>query len=295
MKQKFQSFKELSIQTGDYLKSLPKHPVLPISSMPKLNKLLWGLGRGRILIIAGRTAMGKSALISQVAWDLAKNGSKVLYLNLEMPNNQVFLRCFSRNYKINNEELLHGNIDLYLDKYQLFCDDCKQLPLRISDCLGSTWEEIDQLFANMPEKPDVIVVDHINHLKSNGNNDKTIIDDYLTNIHAISRKYNITVIIGAQINRLAGNQTNPFPELHHLKGSGRLEEIADMVWLLFWAYYYNRQKEINDYNIIVAKNRYGRTLLYDCNFYPQYSLFTDKNETNNHKDMDQTNEERWSD
>lgn len=268
---------ELSDSAEIYLLSKPKQPVLPITSLPLLNYKLWGLNKGRTVIVAGRTAMGKTNLMTQIAWDLGKNGNKTIYLSLEMPNKELYARCFSRQFRINNNELEHGNFDKFIKEHNSFKNSLVNINLHFSDCIGSNWKQIDELIMKMElNKPDCIIIDHVNHIKTSGINDKATIDDYLTNIHAMAQKHNITFIIGAQINRLGQSEKNPMPELHHLKGTGRLEEIADLVLLLYWEHYYNKSKPFEDYQIIVAKNRYGSTGVHDCTFKPQFSLFTEK-------------------
>lgn len=268
----------VSEATEVYLLSKPKYPLLPINSLPKLNHKIWGLNKGRVIIVAGRTAMGKTALMTQMAWDLGMNKNRTIYLTLEMPEKELYARCFCRTMRVNNYEIEQGRFDEHIEKYKDFRKSHQNMTLKFSETIGKSWKQIDEILQKMEgSKPSCIIIDHINHIKSSGVNDKAVIDDYLTNIQEAANKYDITFIIGAQINRLSQSEKNPRPELHHLKGTGRLEEISDMVILLFWPYYYDKTKNIEDYEIIVAKNRYGATGVHDCSFYPQHSLFTEKN------------------
>lgn len=274
MEQTLVTAQELAINLEVHLLKKTKEPLLPISSLPKFNQRIFGLGKGRVIIVAGRTAMGKTALMSQISWDLAKANNRTVYLSLEMPKEELHTRCFSREYKISNTELERGNFDKHLDKYKHFVNSMKSFPLKYSDCIGMGWKQIDEMInACEINKPQAILIDHVNHIKTNGINDKAVIDDYLTNILTLSRRHSITFIIGAQINRISQNEKNTYPELHHLKGTGRLEEIADMVLLLYWPYYYDNRKPLDEYQIIIGKNRYGSTGIHHCRFLPQHSLF----------------------
>lgn len=269
----------LAANSEVYLLSKPSAPSLPISSMPKLNNMVWGLGKGRIVIVAGRTAMGKSGFMTQLGWDLGAAGVKTIYLSLEMPKEELHIRCFCRNYKVNNQDIEHGQFAQHQAKYKQFINEHKNIKLSYSDCIGSSWKDIDKMLNEMQEKqPQAIIIDHINHIKSGGANDKAMLDDYLENIHKIAKKSGITFIIGAQINRVASTENKSRPEMHYLKGTGKLEEIADLAFLLHWPYYYDDNKEPNDYEIIVGKHRYGNTGIHKCKFYPQYSLFQDNDE-----------------
>ncbi len=290
MEQTLNSVDLISEQTEVYLLSKPKSPLLPITSLPQFNTKIWGLNKGRIIVVAGRTAMGKTALMTQIGWDLGMNKDKTAYLTLEMPEKELYARCFCRNKKINNYEIEQGNFDKYQSQYKEFRKSHQNISLKFSQTIGKNWKEIDEILKTMEEKkPDCIIIDHINHIKGSTTNDKSNIDDYLTNIDIIRHRHNITFVIGAQINRLSQSEKSPRPELHHLKGSGRLEEISDMVLLLYWPYYYDPKRNIEEYEIIVGKNRYGSTGVHNCNFYPQYSLFSERvnivQKVNNKKDI----------
>lgn len=282
MEQTLKSVIELTEETKVYLLSKSKTPVLPIKSLPLLNTKLWGLNRGRVVIVAGRTAMGKTALMTQFAQDISNNQDRTIYLSLEMPCKELIARNFCRKFKINNQEIEHGNFDKYIEKFDKFNKDSVADKIKYSDVLGANWSDIDTILNKMEKtKPSVVFIDHINHIKTSGINDKAVIDDYLTKLKECAIKHNITFVIGAQINRLGQGEKNPLPELHHLKGTGRLEEIADMCLLLFWPYYYDKSKPFDEYKIIIAKNRYGGTGIHDCKFLPQYSLFEEKQEIDN--------------
>lgn len=277
MEQTLVSALDIIDQTEVYLLSKPKTPVLPFSSMPILNHKLWGFNKGRVVIIAGRTAMGKTALMTQIAEDLGINKDRTIYLSLEMPVKELIARNFCRNREIDNQELEHGGFDKHVEEFGKFKKYACNSNIKYSEVLGANWIEIDNLIKSMEsKKPQCIIIDHINHIKTQGTNDKATIDDYLTNLKSVAIKHGITFIIGAQINRLGQGEKNPLPELHHLKGTGRLEEIADLCLLLFWPYYYDKSKDFEDYKIIIAKNRYGPTGIHECLFYPQYSKFKEK-------------------
>ena len=68
----------------------------------EINHKLFGLKRGRLHLIGARSSHGKSAMSLQIAYDLASQGKKVLFLSLEMTNAEMVERIFCNVYKINN-------------------------------------------------------------------------------------------------------------------------------------------------------------------------------------------------
>ena len=84
-----------------------------------------------------------------------------------------------------------------------------------------------------------------------------------------------------QINREAQGEGNkkeiPHPQLHHIKESGDIEQIADMIIFLHWKYKYSND-DIMDKNVIdviVAKNKDGSCGVLQCAIQPEYHRISD--------------------
>jgi replicative DNA helicase len=78
------------------------------------------------------------------------------------------------------------------------------------------------------------------------------------------------------MNRQIIDNTDKRPSLENLKSTGVLEEHADMVLMLFWEWFYTRKEEDkNKYEIIVGKNRNGRTGSHKLFYTPEWYLFTE--------------------
>lgn len=251
-------------------------PEMPIRSLPDLNHKLWGIKRKKVTLIAARPSIGKSALSMQIAYDLALGGKRVLVLSLEMTVEDMLERLFCYEYKINNQELMRGHYNKYAEKFELFSKEIKKLKLAFSDCIGKNWQEVDQILQTLDPKPDVVFIDHINAIKVAGNA-KAAIDDYITNIVSIAKHQNIAMVLCCQINRDNQKDDDKTPQLHELKGSGNLEEAADIVMLLHWPHKYAKDGQpssINKYVVIVGKNRNGPTGYVDLKFEPEYYRFS---------------------
>jgi hypothetical protein len=65
------------------------------------------------------------------------------------------------------------------------------------------------------------------------------------------------------------------PQLHQIKGSGSIEEKADVCVMLHYPYFYDKSENINELQVIVAKNRYGATGHAKLYVHPQYSRISD--------------------
>jgi len=264
--------------TETILNDRKSFPELALTSMPRLNDVLWGLKRKQITLVSARTSIGKSSFVLQMAWDLAKQGKKVMFLSLEMDLESLLERIFCNEHEIDNFKLMSGQFSKYNHQWKLFKESLVNIPFIASDICGKNWREVDDILTDMSPKPDVVFIDHINHIKSPQGKDKEMIDDYLINFQSMAIKHNIAVVIVAQINRTALDAKDPEPQLHQLKGTGSLEEICSTAILLHWQYKYDQTKDKNLYTAIVAKNRSGRTGFVKLKFQPEFYKFSNLEE-----------------
>jgi len=252
--------------------------------MKQLSYKLWGIHKQKMCLIAARTSNGKSVFAINIAYDLAKQGHKVMFLSLEMPNEKILERMLCLDQKIDNYELLkngYNNSKEIREKFDRFNNSKIKNNLIISDCIGKDWSFIEHIFTKLTTKPDVIILDHINEIRGSYSQ-KQAIDEYLSKIRESCIRNNFAAIICAQVNRVAPAEKDKEPSLHHLKGSGTLEEIADQVILLHWDWHYNNEKNKNEILINIAKNRDGITGRMKMSFKPEYYLITDLEEEQKH-------------
>ncbi len=249
-------------------------PELSISTLPALNKMLWGLRKRRLTIIAARPSQGKSAFAIQLALDLAMQNKKVLFLSLEMENLECFERIITSANEISNFALRKTSDGMqYEQRIKKTAETLKTKKFIISDCLGKTWEDIDAIITESGMKFDAVFLDYIQNTKTTAKTQKEGYDEYIRHFRELAIRHNFAAVLLSQINRASQETKDRRPNLHQLKGSGGLEEMCDAALLLFWEYKYDENVDINHYEVIVAKNKMGVTGYTNIRFYPQFSLF----------------------
>lgn len=276
--QKLKTLEEHFQETEEILSKRGERPELPITTIPSFDRKIWGLKRRELMLIAARTSIGKTSLALQLAWDMAVNKKKVIFFSLEMHVPALIERLFCNVEGIDNEDLLHGKFkEKYQNEWAFFKNLLNSHYLVFNDSIGKTWEEINQLLGDLKDKPDVVFVDHVNHVRaSQSQDDKKTIDDYIRKFREMAIRDNFAGVLCAQINRFAqSDNKDKEPELHHLKGSGRLEEESDAVLLLTWPWKYNEKEPENKFKFILAKNRNGRTGYVDVDYNAKYYKFSD--------------------
>jgi len=253
-------------------------PELPIETMPGLNYKLWGIHKRKMLVVGARTSNGKSMFVLNLAYDLAMQGKRVLFLSLEMPKERILERIFCLDQKVHNMDLLKNgyNKDKEIrDKYDTFCNNNMKSKLIISDCIGKDWAFVDKVVENLTLKPDIIFLDHIQEIRG-GKSQKDMIDEHISKMRESAIRNNYALVVCSQVNRVSSaDREDKEPQLHHLKATGFLEESADQVILLHWPWHYDNSKSENEFILNVAKNRDGMTGRVKMYYKPKYYMLRD--------------------
>lgn len=249
-------------------------PEIPIKTLPDFNSKLWGIHSKKLMVIGARTSIGKSAFALQLAWDIALQKKPVLFLSLEMYEEDLIERLFCLSQKVNNMTLLKGKFSEVEHKWADFERELNGIPFVITDMIGKTCQQIEDYLQKLTVKPKVIIIDHLQEAKDASKlNQKDVVDEYLKGLRVLAIREDIAIIICSQINRASQEKTGSEPQLHHLKSSGYVEESADMIVLLHWPYHYDKSKDMNDFVLNVAKNRNGRTGWVNIKYKPENYWF----------------------
>jgi replicative DNA helicase len=240
--------------------------------MPSLSDRIMGLPLGKMTVVGARTSMGKTAFAMQMMIDLLNIGAPILYLGFEMKPTELMDRLFCNLYKIDNYELARGAIHKHTKESEEFINDWQEkVTLVFADDFAKDWRELDDFLSTLKVKPLVIIVDFVQAIEHDHANDKKFIDDYIRHFRMMCIRENFAGVIVSQVNRSNQEGKDKSPQLHQLKGSGFLEEHADLVLLLDWI---SRGKaDESEFKVNVAKNRNGRTGYVKLKYYPQYYRF----------------------
>jgi hypothetical protein len=194
----------------------------------RFDAITTGLQRGELTIVGARTETGKTNWLLGSAHGLCSGSKRVLYLSTEMS----FERIWDRYLTIGGNPETHSF---------LVCDDFAPHIGRIREAIAEA-------------KADVFIFDHINIV----GDDSETISRFLKGLKELAREFNIPGIVAAQLNRQAewkDQEGKPVePELHHLKGSGAIEEVAAQVLLLQVVGDEPDNKFVQGW---IKKNRYG--------------------------------------
>lgn len=260
------------------IKTRPKHPKYP-TGIQQLDDIIWGLHKKQLLTIGARPGQGKTSLATDMAVNIARDGSNVLFISLEMSKGQILEKIISSVCGINNYKLRVANINKQeWEQIDAMEPIFEKLNFTIVDNMGAKFQETEGLIKQV--KPDFVFFDFIQMLYvPPGMQSKVLaIEDFVRNLKILAKTYNCGVILLSQVNRTAQDRRDKRPTLYDLKGSGSLEEASDTVLLCYWEWKETGKKKgiETEYEIEVAKQRFGFTGKIKIDFEAKYSRFNSK-------------------
>jgi len=279
----------------------------------ELDNKLAGLGRGKLIVIAGRPSMGKTSLVTNIARNVAKeiafeDGSpvpgKVGFFSQEMPALELGERSLSAELGP-KEEIEYRDItahDLTSSKtarVRSAVEDVSDHVL-IDETAGLTYSELEKRARAMEKQLgglDVLVVDYLQLMEGTDAPDPRSDVKYYgwisNNLKKLAKKMNIAVLLLSQLSRKVEDRENKRPRKADLKGSGTIEDAADVILFVFRPEYYlveagepegREKKEAyfkalnfakNKMDIIIGKNKGGPLGVVPLRCFLPYDIITE--------------------
>ena len=219
----------------------------------ELDKIIGGLHGGELIILAGRPSTGKTALATNITWQLVQQKYGVLIISLEMSCDQICARLISLSTKIDLSHLLHGKIPPHVVQSCIkHMEKFKSLPLFINDASSMNIMQIRSLLMQTKRQHDIkcVVIDYLQLIESYGENREQEISKISRALKLLAKELNIPILALSQLSRDIEKRKDD-PKSSDLRGSGAIEQDADVIFIL---------SPSNTGNVIkcfVVKNRNG--------------------------------------
>jgi replicative DNA helicase len=231
-----------------------------------IDRLLGGLQRSDMVILAARPSVGKTSLALGFAHNAAKRfGQRVAFFSLEMSNEQVVQRLISAETGINAQRLRRGEIEQ--DEWSRFIkatNDLAETHFFIDDTPGASALELRSKARRLHAEVgiDLVVVDYLQLMRGDFRSENRVqeISSISRALKALARELNVPVLALSQLSRGVESRTDKRPILSDLRESGALEQDADVVIFIYRDELYNENTERKNLaDIMVAKHRNGPT------------------------------------
>ncbi len=193
-----------------------------------LDRKLGGLHPGNLIIIAGKTSMGKTALGLQIADNAARTGGAALVLSMEMSSQEVMDRLVSWDTRLPLEAIIRGsrdpNVEAALGRMAV-------RPLFIDDSPALSVMDIRSKARNIRRQHglDLLVVDYLQLMSGQGETRNAVVEGISRGLKTLAKELRIPVIALSQLSRKSDDRTDKRPILSDLRDSGAIEQDADVV------------------------------------------------------------------
>jgi replicative DNA helicase len=279
-----------------------------------LDTKMGGLQASDLIIVAGRPGMGKTALATNIAYNIAKahraevqpdgtmktvNGGIVGFFSCEMSAEQLATRILAEQTSIASSMIRRGGIsEADFEKIRDYSIELQSLPLYVDETGGLSISQLTARARRLKRQKglDMIVIDYIQLLQGSGkksDNRVQEVTEITTNLKALAKELNVPIIALSQLSRQVENREDKRPQLADLRESGSIEQDADVVIFVYREEYYLANKEPRigtpEYEkwqldmslvhgkaeIIIGKQRHGPTGTVEVQFEGQFTRFSD--------------------
>jgi replicative DNA helicase len=274
-----------------------------------------GLQPSDLVIVAGRPGMGKTALATNIAYNVAKahraevqadgtmksvNGGIVGFFSCEMSAEQLATRIIAERTGIPSSTIRRGGItESDFEKIRDYSIELQSLPFYVDETGGLSISQLTARARRLKRQKglDLLVVDYIQLLQGSGKrgNDNRVqeVTEITTSLKALAKELNVPIIALSQLSRQVESRDDKRPQLSDLRESGSIEQDADVVMFVFREEYYLANKEPRagtpEYEkwqldmslvhgkaeVIIGKQRHGPTGTVELQFEASLTRFGD--------------------
>jgi replicative DNA helicase len=231
-----------------------------------LDKLLGGLQRSDLIIVAARPGVGKTSLLLSMGLSAArKHHQRVAVFSLEMSAEQVVQRLVSQETGIDSQRLRLGEIhEDEWDRFIRATSDLSDALMYVDDTPSISVLQLRTKARRVHAEHglDLILVDYLQLMTGDVRSENRVQEiSYISRgLKALARELNVPVIAASQLSRAVEQRSDKVPILSDLRESGSIEQDADVVMFIYRDVVYNPDSERkNVAEIHIAKHRNGPT------------------------------------
>jgi replicative DNA helicase len=234
------------------------------TGLKDLDRMMGGLQQSDLVILAGRPGMGKTALATNIAFNIARayegekqpdgalktvNGGIVGFFSLEMSAEQLATRIVAEQSGVPSYRIRRGDIsepDFY--KITDVAREMQTIPFYIDQTGGISIAQLTARARRLKRQRglDLLVVDYLQLLSGSskkGENRVQELTEITTGLKALAKELNVPILALSQLSRQVESRDDKRPQLSDLRESGSIEQDADMVMFVFREEYYLKMKE----------------------------------------------------
>lgn len=230
-----------------------------------LDSQITGFRPSEFLVLAARPAMGKTALMLNMAIAVAKKAGAVLVFSLEQSRIELSERLLSAEARVDSHKMRQGDLTAPQQyDIQQAIEKLSKVPLFIADDGGVTVTRIAAICRRMARQHDLklVIIDYLQLIEVDKEERRQPREQQVAamtrRLKLLAKDLGVTVIALAQLNRSVESREDKRPKLSDLRESGAIEQDADIVMFLHRPEAYDPEDRPGEADLIVAKNRAGQ-------------------------------------
>jgi replicative DNA helicase len=256
------------------------------SGFKDLDAITGGFQNSNLIVLAARPSMGKSALVANIAENVAVDHRRpVALFSLEMSVTELAQRFIASRARIPGDKLRKGMVARTdWPKVVKACETLYQAPIWIDDSSDIDILELRAKARRLHAKEQrrgglgLVIVDYLQLMRADPSADSRVQQVGLMSrgLKILARELDVPVVAVSQLSRAPEQRsdTHKKPILSDLRESGQIEQDADLVMFIYREEYYNRETERQGIaDIIIAKHRNGPIDTVEMTFLSRYPKF----------------------
>jgi replicative DNA helicase len=235
------------------------------TGLDDLDRQMGGLQPSDLIILAGRPGMGKTALATNIAYNVARawrgeiradghqttvNGGIVGFFSLEMSAEQLATRIIAEQTGIPSSSIRRGGIsEADFEKIKDYAIELQKLPFYVDETGGLSIAQLAARARRLKRQRglDLLVIDYLQLLQGTSRraseNRVQEITEITTRLKALAKELNVPVVALSQLSRQVESREDKRPQLADLRESGSIEQDADVVLFVYREEYYHVMKK----------------------------------------------------
>ena len=253
------------------------------SGFRDLDNLLGGFQPGNLIVLAARPSLGKSALVCNIAENVATKGSlPVAFFSLEMSEAELAHRFIGCRSRIPSDRLRKGKVAARdWPRVVRACNELEQAPLWLDDSSDLSLLELRAKARRLAASEGglgLVIVDYMQLMRPEDPRVNRVeqVGQVSRGLKILARELKLPVIGVSQLSRAPELRPDKRPILSDLRESGSIEQDSDVVAFIYRASKYDEDADPSEADLIIAKHRNGPTGDVPVVFLEQYPRFVDR-------------------